>query len=74
MYAAGRWVAIDDPLGRQGQERLIGEVPASGRLVTVAIEWIKRGEEPTMWQRRPISAWEARPHEVAAWLEDFEDV
>jgi hypothetical protein len=73
MYAAGRWVAAEDPLGRPGQERLVGEVPQSRRLITVAVEWIAAAEPSFGWQRRPISAWGARPHEAAAWREDFDD-
>lgn len=75
MYEAGRWVTADDPLGRAAQERLVGEVPGSGRLVTVAVEWRSdvQPEGHTRWRPRPISAWEARPHEVAFWQEDFGD-
>src|SRR6266581_2436661 len=58
MYDAGRWVVADDPLGRPSQERLVGEVPGSGRLITVAVEWVERQERNGSlggWQRRPIS-------------------
>ena len=70
MYEAGRFLVIDDPLGRPGQERLIGEVPSSRRLIVFAVEWRDSGET---WQRRPISSWEARPHEAAVWQEEFAD-
>jgi hypothetical protein len=70
MYEAGRWVWRADPLGRAGQERVTGEVPDSGRLVTVATEW---RETPAGRRRRPISSWVARPHEAAYWLEEFGD-
>ncbi len=76
MYDAGRWVAADDPLGRPGQERLVGEVPGGRRLITVATEWVESQEaheSPAGWRRRPISAWEARPHEARLWQEDFGD-
>jgi hypothetical protein len=73
MYGAGRWVAADDPLGRPSQERLVGEVPGSRRLITVAMEWVARRGTAGGWRRRPISAWEAHPHEVAVWQEDFDD-
>jgi hypothetical protein len=75
MYDGGRWVVAEDPFGRPDQERLVGEVPGSGRLITLALEWVtvspRRGA-PRRW-RRPISAWEARPHEAAFWREDFGD-
>jgi uncharacterized DUF497 family protein len=70
MYDEGRWIVAEDPLGRPEQERLVGEVPDSQRLVVVAVEW---RETPRGWGRRPISSWEARPHETALWREDFED-
>lgn len=70
MYAAGRWVWRADPLGRPGQERVTGLVPGSGQLVTLATEWRETAAGPC---RRPISAWQARPHEVALWQEEFSD-
>jgi uncharacterized DUF497 family protein len=74
MYESGRWIVADDPLGRPGQERVIGEIPNSFRLITVAIEWVESSEALAGWCRRPISAWEARPPERAAWQEEFGDV
>ena len=70
MYDAGRFLVADDPLGRVGQERVIGEVPTSQRLIVVAVEWRDTGQA---WQRRPISSWEARAHEAALWWEEFAD-
>jgi hypothetical protein len=29
--------------------------------------------EHTRWRPRPICAWEARPHEMMFWQEDFDD-
>lgn len=62
MYESAEWIAVDDPLGRLGQYRLIGPTP-TGRLITVAAEWI--GD---MRAYRPISAWDATAAERRAWL------
>jgi hypothetical protein len=76
MYEAGRWVAADDPLGRAGQERLVGELPDDWTLITVATEWVLTsvpGSADPVWCRRPISSWRSLSHEIALWDEEFGD-
>ena len=71
MHDAGRFVVDPDPLDRANQVRLIGEVPGTGRLVTVAAEqfWEASVDPPDY---RPISAWGSEPPERARWREAFE--
>ncbi|MGH2356029.1 MAG: hypothetical protein ACRDI2_09135 [Chloroflexota bacterium] len=70
MHDAGRFHVDDDPLGRPRQVQLIGQVPASGRVITVAAEAF---DGPDGTDYRPISAWPAERWERDAWYKEFGD-